>query len=605
MMIPKKRHSLQLILIICSVWCIYTFAISGIPLIENVTLKGFDTYTSLSNTFKPSSKEIEKITIINIDNETQRLMNLRLPWKRTFFVPIIEKMNEYKPKVIYLDFMFYGETPYDETTDIVFAKGVKEAGNVVIPYVIDSEGKANLPYKFLIKSTAGIGYSNKIRDLDGIIRSYKPMVKKYNSVEIAILNHYRKTPFTLNAPLRENGSIYINYQAYSKEFRTYTLIDLFNNKIPEEALSHKIVLLGSTADITPDLFDTPLGPTYGIYLTVNTLLMHLSGSYIREINPICNHIIMLILGFLAGLVTFRFPAFRSLLIISLITICIFVSCFLLFNNGLFINFLNILLFLTLIYVTIGFFRYISLLKENVIALKKANIEIQNAQNELIRQEQLATIGRLTSQILHEFSNPMDNLKSSLSMLKNEIEQEHKLKKIIDISHNEIVRMSNISRQLKSSYTPHAENLIPSSINEILKEVLDTTRYRLQEKKITLSVKMDESLEKINVSADKIKQVFLNIIINAVDALKENGKINVSTYKNDKFQYITFEDNGCGIPSGDIPKLFTAFYTTKPSGKGSGLGLFISYEIIKAHKGEITVESKAGAGTKFTIKLPIT
>lgn len=606
MILIKKTHVIQIILITASIFTIYFSLISTIPLINHTRLKAIDFYFQLQSGIYKPPEEIDRIAIIAIDDDSQRLLNVRWPWKRTFFVPILERLNLYKPRVTYLNFSFVGETPGEEITDALFVQAIKESKNIIIPSLIDKDGKLQLPYKPILDAVAKTGFSNKILDADSIIRSQRLYYKEQYPIEISILSQYTgkmEKELIESIPEKENIA-QINFLANPNKFNTYSLIDLINERIPKEALEDKIVLVGTTAQIAMDIFSTPTGSMPGIYLTADTLLMHMSKKYISEPDPLWKYAITIILMLSIGLITFKIGPLRGLFILVFLSIALFIIGYSLYNIGIILDYFNPMLAITLNFIFIGFLRHMVQLEEKIIALNLANIEIKKAQQEIIRREQLSTIGRLTSQILHEFSNPIGNLISCLGMLTKKIEKTHELKEYVEDAYSEVNRMSQISKQLKSSYTPHFENPVPEDVNKLLTEVIESTRYKMQDKGITLD-KTLAPVPNVLASAEKLKQVFLNMILNAIDATSQGGRIEISSkLAGDGFIDISFKDNGCGIPKEDLPKVFTAFYTTKKGGEGSGLGLFICYEIIKAHKGQINVESEAGKGTTFTIRLPI-
>jgi two-component system NtrC family sensor kinase len=127
--------------------------------------------------------------------------------------------------------------------------------------------------------------------------------------------------------------------------------------------------------------------------------------------------------------------------------------------------------------------------------------------------------------------------------------------------------------------------------------------------IEIGVNLDPELPKTMIDEGQMSQIFINIILNALDAMPDGGTLSVATRRGSDDQgrdaiLMEFADTGVGIPAGDIEKIFDPFYTTKEAGKGTGLGLAVSYSIIKRHKGDIKVESQPGKGTTFTLILPV-
>jgi signal transduction histidine kinase len=148
------------------------------------------------------------------------------------------------------------------------------------------------------------------------------------------------------------------------------------------------------------------------------------------------------------------------------------------------------------------------------------------------------------------------------------------------------------------------------LNDIVNATLDLMRLdKRMKSSIGMTVSLDADLPKVMTDEGRISQVFINIIINALDAMPDGGKLDVSTRRGlddqgNEAVLISFADTGTGIPREEIQKIFDPFYTTKEAGKGTGLGLSLSYDIVRRFKGDIQVESEAGKGTAFTILLPV-
>jgi len=173
----------------------------------------------------------------------------------------------------------------------------------------------------------------------------------------------------------------------------------------------------------------------------------------------------------------------------------------------------------------------------------------------------------------------------------------------DIVGQEIDRIAHIVRELLDFYRPVRDDLEPVDVIGVMDDVL--TLMDRQFKKLSIELFTDFSIDQylINGSADNLKQVYLNIIINACDAMSSGGKLGIKIKLEDENLMIIFCDTGPGIPPDIIPRIFEPFYTTKESGKGTGLGLSVCYGIIKRHGGSITYKNTNDGGC-FEIKLPI-
>jgi signal transduction histidine kinase len=156
----------------------------------------------------------------------------------------------------------------------------------------------------------------------------------------------------------------------------------------------------------------------------------------------------------------------------------------------------------------------------------------------------------------------------------------------------------------------------TDINKIIRDAVEIIRVSKKAKDVIFNIALYEQPPKLTLVPDQIEQVFINLLLNAADALHDNTPnatvpelrkekiINVSSTVSDDALFVTVEDNGKGIRQEDLSKIFEPFYTTKKVGEGTGLGLWVSYGIIKSFSGEIRVKSKEGSGTTFTIRLPI-
>lgn len=229
--------------------------------------------------------------------------------------------------------------------------------------------------------------------------------------------------------------------------------------------------------------------------------------------------------------------------------------------------------------------------------------LNKTQEQLLHSEKLAAMGRLTSQIAHELNNPLFGIMNTLELLKTEIPPENKRRKLLDMSLSEIVRLADMLKKMLSFSKPEQEVRKSVNLNTILDEILLLHAKQLQENDIKIKTDFYDDLEKVVASTNQLRQVFLNMISNARDAMPEGGILSVSTKKEGGFAHVIFSDTGVGISEENISKIFDSFFTTKSSVKGVGLGLSVCYGFIKDHGGDIKVKSVPGEGATFTISLP--
>ena len=240
--------------------------------------------------------------------------------------------------------------------------------------------------------------------------------------------------------------------------------------------------------------------------------------------------------------------------------------------------------------------------EQMVAERTRDLEL--AQKQLIRSEKLASLGKLSAGIAHEINNPLTGILTFSQLLMDQFppgSQEHQDLAVIV---QETIRCRNIVRDLLEFARQTAPEKHSIDVHKLLKEVLQVVANQESFQNIDIETDFDLSLPPLMADSDQLKQVFLNIVVNAAEAMAKGGVLQIRTLwvPESAQAAISFRDNGPGIPPDHLNKLFDPFFTTKEM--GTGLGLAISYGIIKTHRGSIDVESKAGEGTQMLITLPV-
>lgn len=242
-------------------------------------------------------------------------------------------------------------------------------------------------------------------------------------------------------------------------------------------------------------------------------------------------------------------------------------------------------------------------------VQKKTAEIVKAQEQLINAEKLASLGRMAAGVAHELNSPLTGIVTFAHLMAKRIPPENAqdaedLKVIID----QAERCSKIVRGLLGFSRKTASEKTYVDMNTLIENTLSMVRNQAKFYNIAFDVRLDKSIPEVNADPNQIQQVFLNLLINAADAMEEKGKITISSRivqeGTDRFVEIEFTDTGPGIPENIRSKVFEPFFTTKPAGKGTGLGLAVSYGIIKKHEGQIFVKSEHGHGASFFIRLPV-
>ena len=230
--------------------------------------------------------------------------------------------------------------------------------------------------------------------------------------------------------------------------------------------------------------------------------------------------------------------------------------------------------------------------------------LRRTQEQLLQSEKLAAMGRLTSQIAHELNNPLYGIMNTLELLKTEVSPQSKRRKVLEMALSETVRLSDLLRKMLSFSKPDQEQRQPVDINTIIDEILLLHEKQLKENDIHIVSRFAEELGRVNASKNQLRQVFLNIVANARDAMAKGGTLTVTTRGDGQNIIIEITDTGTGIKEEHLDKIFDSFFTTKGAVKGVGLGLSVCYGFIKDHGGDIVVKSQVGTGTTFVITLPV-
>jgi PAS domain S-box-containing protein len=251
---------------------------------------------------------------------------------------------------------------------------------------------------------------------------------------------------------------------------------------------------------------------------------------------------------------------------------------------------------------------------HVISIGEDITEWTEAQERWAESEKLAAIGQLAAGVMHEINNPLATVAACAEGLALRVddmrragvtipENTDEYTKIID---QEVQRCKRIVDSLLTFSRPKSVEKKPTSLNDVIEQSLFLLKHHGRFKKVSLRTLLDAELEPVPANAEQLIQVFIALLINAADAMNEEGAVTIRTRRgvtDAEAAIAEVIDEGSGIPRGELPKIFEPFYTTKPPGRGTGLGLSVCYSIIAAHHGRIEVDSAVGAGTTFRVMLP--
>jgi signal transduction histidine kinase len=237
-------------------------------------------------------------------------------------------------------------------------------------------------------------------------------------------------------------------------------------------------------------------------------------------------------------------------------------------------------------------------------LEAALRKLERTQAELVQSEKLAATGKITAQLSHELNNPIHNIRSCLEAAQKKLPPESPGREFLDLAHEEVLRISKLVRKMLDFYRPETTEREPVSVTQIAREILKSSGDLLRQRSIDCRIDLPDRLPPISASPDQLKQVFLNLLLNAIDAMPEGGKLTVHAGQQDGWVWVSIADTGIGIPPEHLDRIFDAFFTTKSKASGVGLGLSVSYGIVRSHGGRIEVESAPGKGARFVVKLPV-
>jgi len=245
------------------------------------------------------------------------------------------------------------------------------------------------------------------------------------------------------------------------------------------------------------------------------------------------------------------------------------------------------------------------MREAEQTLEKANQELKLAQEQMVRAETLAALGTLSSGISHELSTPLSVILNMTQLMKQELKDDPALLKDMEIVEYEANQAIKVTRSLLGFARSTRTNKEQVDLNRVLEDLFKILEFQPAAKSVKLDKRLATDLPLICADSGQVRQVFLNVILNAIQAMPDGGELDISTGRAmseaTEGVEITIGDTGVGIPKEDIADIFQPFFTTKED--GTGLGLAISYGIIKEHNGDIEVKSEVGQGTTFRIFLP--
>ncbi|MCL4259748.1 MAG: GAF domain-containing protein [Anaerolineales bacterium] len=255
------------------------------------------------------------------------------------------------------------------------------------------------------------------------------------------------------------------------------------------------------------------------------------------------------------------------------------------------------------------------LETTVGQLRAAQIELdermdaqRKAENRLLQAAKLAAVGEMAAGIAHELNNPLTSVTGFAELALEEFSEENQTRKDLELVLREAKRARDVVRRLLDFARQGESARASASLNEVVEDVIALSKHLLHTNGVNLQTRLDESLSWVVMDANQMKQVALNLVHNALQAMPNGGILEIATSQADRdnrqWALLSVRDNGAGISPKDLSRIFEPFFTTRSAHGGTGLGLSVTYGIVTDHGGAIDVDSAPNTGTKFTVWLPL-
>lgn len=645
----KKTCAFWIISIIITVtWIVLSF----LGILDWFDLKVSDYSISHS----PPINQDSNIVVVEYDDKTAE--NLATPATRLDIAALIQIIEEQNPRVLALDLFSMSGLFNSEDTTKLFEEIISQYDNIcygvgfIVP--IEKSGKSKNPEEFkylenflypldrfkcepyqaehLFKpinsyytDSKSIGHLVLKNDADGVFRRIPASIQcgngallslglqaavdfqmlpkeavQLNGSEIQIINDK-----TTKIPLDRRAQMKIRYNDKRSTIKEISMIDIFiAYKHPDgrqsnlNLLKDKLVFIGNTSSRTARFCATPLYPYYPtILIHANVANNVLQRSFLQDMHQGIYILLIILLGILYTLIiVYSKNILRLFLWLIIFLIMVSASGYMLVTKlNYCIPLFSISSFILFLSGSLLVYRYINYKEYLLISLR----ELQ----EVMRlKERLAAIGEVSSKIAHEIRNPLNAIQLYSSLIKRECENNKEAQGYVNIINEESLRLNRFITRLLGYARPKKLDLKPLNLKNELTYLVTLLTPDLSANEIRVDIRRVTDDMTIYVDPDQMREAFINVAKNSVEAMEKGGTLEIYSEPCKEYTAVFFKDNGKGIQKNVLDKIFTPFFSTKK--QGTGLGLPMVKNIIEAHNGTISVESKEGEGTVVEIRLPL-
>lgn len=646
------RNSILIFLSVTGLW-IFLTAVDAFVWFE---LKLFDSIIIHS----PQPLYDTGIVIIEYDDKTSD--NLKSQFSVTDLAGLLHCIEEMNPRAVALDlFSMQSDLLHDDTLHILDSV-VSQYENIIVGGAFVVPQKAQKPYPQeqgsfdctafspftyplqkedsryyyyiehilmlnpdIVPSIRSMGHLNLINDADGICRRIPGFIScnsrtllpsfglqagiRFMNIDKEKIDFLRGSFFdtvnrTFPLPLDKFGQLVLQFNSNPYLFQEMPIIDFlsaYRDSIKrsgvERILRDKLVFVGNVSLRSGRFFATPFQPYYpSILIHATTARNLMTHSFITVSGSSAIYALILLFGlFILVSMVYLKTIRNTFWLLAYIPLLLLADIVLLVQHDFYIPVFSVLSYVFFLYFLLLIYRYIEY-KNSLVS------SLESMQKELLVKERMAAIGQVTAQTAHAIRNPLGIITLYTSHLRRNAQTAQERSGFLDIIDKEVSKLNSFLTNVMDLTKPIKMSLQPAALRDMLKDVEKCLVQYMKNKSIAIDITGVPDHVVIPADPNLMRDVFINLGRNSIDAMEEKGTIRISASKTDGQVSILFKDDGKGMTGEEARKAFNLFFTTKK--EGNGLGLPMVKNIIEAHRGSIKLESTFGKGTEVTIDLPL-